>query len=129
MQIRTLPSVRGDEARVEEAFRSWLAREGWEVGDPPPELQFLDVLARRGDRLLYAEVKGRTAAIGIDVDTAYGQLLRRMPAFEDERVRYALVVPDRAEAAALRVPRRARDVLRIAIYVVDEQGEVRESDP
>ena len=77
--------MRGDEARVEQAFREFLATDGWEVGDPSPELSFLDVFAQRGDDRLYAEVKGRTAAIGTDVDTAYGQLLRRMPAFEDEK--------------------------------------------
>ena len=120
--------MRGDEARVETAFREFLAADGWEVGDPPPELSFLDVFARRGSDRLYAEVKGRTAAIGTDVDTAYGQLLRRMPAFEEENVRYALVVPDRAETAALRVPERVREALRIDVYVVDEAGAVRKHE-
>jgi hypothetical protein len=85
----------------------------------------LGVLARREGRSLYAEVKGATSSIGLDVDTAYGQLLRRMPAFRDERVRYALVVPERAESAALRVPARVREALRIDVYVVDEDGGVR----
>jgi hypothetical protein len=117
--------VRGDDQRVGDAFRAWLVSEGWEVGDPPPELEFLDVLASRDGRSLYAEVKGTTSSIGLDVDTAYGQLLRRMPGFEDERVRYALVVPERAESAALRVPARIREALRIDVYVVDEEGGVR----
>jgi hypothetical protein len=117
--------VRGDETRVEQAFGAWLAAEGWLVGDPPPDLRWLDVLAEREGQRLYAEVKGRTAAIGTDVDTAYGQLLRRMPEFEDESVRYALVVPDVAETAALRVPARVREALRVDIYVVDEAGCVR----
>ena len=120
--------MRGDEVRVELAFREFLAKDDWKVGDPPPELSFLDVFAQRGHERLYAEVKGRTRAIGTDVDTAYGQLLRRMPAFEDESVRYALVVPDRAEAAALRVPERVREALRIDVYVVDEAGAVRKHE-
>jgi len=42
------------------------------------EVEFADVYAERGVERLYAEAKGRTAAIGLDVDTLYGQLLRRM---------------------------------------------------
>ena len=95
---------------------------GWR---PAARAEFLDVLARRGDRSLYAEVKGATSSIGLDVGTAYGQLLRRMPSFEDERVRYALVVPERAESAALRVPARIREALRIDVYVVTADGAVR----
>jgi hypothetical protein len=50
---------------------------------------------------LYAEAKGRTAAIGLDVDTLYGQLLRRMPA--DQLVRQ-LVVPGFPPASARLTP-------------------------
>jgi hypothetical protein len=67
------------------------------------EVDFVDVYAERGAECLYAEAKGRTAAIGLDVDTLYGQLLRRMknPAAEAQ---YAVVVPTAAVAAARRVP-------------------------
>ena len=49
---------------------------------------------------LYAEVKGRTTDAGLDVDTVYGQLLRRMTYTGPGRVRYGIVVP--TEAVKLR---------------------------
>ena len=56
----------------------------------------------------------------------YGQLLRRMPAEEvgDPNTRFAVVIPTGAEDAALRVPSRVRDVLRIDIYAVSDDGQV-----
>jgi hypothetical protein len=68
--------MRGDEKRVVDAFVAWLQDNGWKADT---EVNFVDVFARRGDERLYAEAKGRTAAIGIDVDTLYGQLLRAWP--------------------------------------------------
>lgn len=67
--------------------------------------------AFRGEERLYAKAKGRTAAVGTDVDTLFGQLLRRMP---DDAVvaRYAVVVPTVAVIAALRVPGWVRERLR-----------------
>ena len=54
----------------------------------------------------YAEAKGWTWAIGLDVDTLYGQLLRRMkdPA---SGARYAVVVPIAARGVPGRGPRTA----------------------
>jgi hypothetical protein len=37
-------------------------------------------------------------------------------------------VPDEALAAALRVPRRVRDLLRISVYSVSSDGSVRRVD-
>ena len=92
--------MRGDEERVVAAFVDWLRQNGWTV---KREVDFVDVYAERDAERMYAEAKGRTAAIGLDVDTLYGQLLRRMndPAAE---ARYAVVVPTAAVAAARRVP-------------------------
>jgi hypothetical protein len=118
--------VRGDEARVEQAFRDWLASQGWRVTDPPPELKYVDVMGERDGDRIYAEVKRRTTAPGLDADIAYGQLLRRMPEFEDKSVRYALVVPMTAQAAALRVHARVREALRIDVFSVDERGGVQQ---
>jgi hypothetical protein len=71
----------GDERRVVDAFCSHLESEGWSTSR---EVDFCDVVAERGpDEILYAEAKGRTKAIGLDVDTLYGQLLRRMPIADD----------------------------------------------
>ena len=113
--------MKGDEARVIDAFCRWLSDSGWEVAR---ERAFVDVVATRDGITLYAEAKGGTAAIGLDVDTMYGQILRRMPIAEDATGRFAVVVPLEARAAALRVPKRVRELLRIEIYCVDEQDTV-----
>jgi hypothetical protein len=112
--------MRGDEARVVKAFARWLTDNGWAVTQ---EADFVDVYAERGSERLYGEAKGRTAAIGLDVDTLYGQLLRRM-ANPCPGVTYAVVVPTAALAAALRVPDWVRDRLAIKVYEVDDDGMV-----
>jgi hypothetical protein len=99
----------------------WLEAEGWTV---EREVDLVDVTARRGDERLFAEVKGRTTEAGLDVDTLYGQLLRRMPAEEVGMVRFGVVVPQTALTAALRVSRRVRDALRIDVFAFDETGAV-----
>jgi hypothetical protein len=105
------------------AFRRWLEDQGWET---ETETEFVDVVAHRGDETIYAEVKGRTnRSPGAGLDTLYGQLLRRMPAEEvGENARFAVVIPTGAETAALRVPRRVRDILRIDVYAVSDDGQV-----
>jgi len=113
--------MRGDERRVVDAFARYLEAERWMVSR---EVEFCDLVATRDTARLYVEAKGRTAAIGTDVDTMYGQLLRRMPLAEDAAARFAVVVPDRAEVAALRVSERVRSLLRIDVFVVDEEGNV-----
>jgi hypothetical protein len=117
--------VEWHERDVVEAFRHWLESQGWET---ETEIDFVDVVARRGDERLYAEVKGRTKnRPGAGLDTLYGQLLRRMPvdeADDDSSTRFAVVIPTGNETAALRVPKRVRDLLRIDIYVVSDDGQV-----
>jgi hypothetical protein len=113
--------MRGDEERVVAAYARWLERQGWVIRR---EVDFVDVYAERGDDKLYAEAKGRTAAIGLDVDTMYGQLLRRMKD-PDADAQYAVVVPTIAVAAALRVPAWVRKRLHIAVYEVDDDGTVQ----
>jgi len=78
--------------------------------------------------MLYAEAKGRTSEPGLDVDTLYGQLLRRMTD-DNARVRYAVVVPTQATRAALRVPAKVRQNLRIDIYEVTDDDTVRHIGP
>jgi hypothetical protein len=102
----------------------WLEAQGWET---EAETAFVDVVARRGNETIYAEVKGRTKSRpGAGLDTLYGQLLRRMPAEEvdDPHTRFAVVIPSGLEAAALRVPRPVRERLRIDIYAVSDDGQV-----
>ena len=105
-------------------FRRWLEAQGWTT---EAEKGYIDVVAHRGSETIYAEVKGRTKGRpGAGLDSLYGQLLRRMPAKEigDSSTRFAVVVPTGSEAAALRVPSRVRDLLRIDVYVVSDEGDV-----
>lgn len=113
--------MKGDEARVVDAFCAALARDGWSV---TREAKFVDVVATKGGTTIYADAKGRTAAPGLDVDTMYGQLLRRMKTEDETGVRYAVVVPDTALAAAKRVPTWVRSRLGIDVYAVYEDGRV-----
>lgn len=113
--------MRGDEARVVAAFCRWLEEDGWTTST---EVDFCDVVAEREGNRMYAEAKGRTKAMGLDVDTLYGQLLRRMPLADDPSATFAVVVPTEAVSAALRVPERLRVKLRIRIFEVDELGSV-----
>lgn len=113
--------MRGDEARIVNVFEAYLEGEGWSV---EREVDFCDLVAERGGRRLYVEAKGRTTSPGLDVDTMYGQLLRRMPLDEDAAARFAVVVPDRALPAALRVHQRVRELLRIDVYGVSDDDAV-----
>ncbi|WP_330296279.1 hypothetical protein [Streptomyces sp. NBC_00503] len=115
--------ARGDEARVQAVFEEWLVARGWSLrGVAERGHVDVDAVHRDGRRLL-AEVKGATAATGTDVDTAYGQLLRRMT--DEERTSYAVVVPEGvATTAARRVPDRVRRTLGIALYSVTSEGAV-----
>jgi hypothetical protein len=116
----------GDEARVVQAFCVWLAEHGWHT---QLEVEHVDVVADRGNQRLYAEAKGRTAALGLDVDTLYGQLLRRMPTDQVGRAVFAVFVPDSAVKTAERVPVRVRELLGIEIYGVDDVGAVHRAGP
>jgi hypothetical protein len=117
--------MRGDEARVVEGFSRWLASQGWTVRT---EVDSVDVVAEKEGRRLYAEAKGATTAPGLDVNTAIGQLVSRMPSESDQAVSFALVVRDepRSVDAAVRAPQRILDLLGISLYAVDEDGRVRE---
>jgi hypothetical protein len=110
----------GRESEVVAAFVRWLAREGWRVRT---EVDWADVVAERGDERLVAEAKGMTAAPGLDVDTLYGQLLRRMKS--EQTARYAVVVPENLVDTAARVPASVREQLGIDIYGVSMDDSVR----
>lgn len=118
------------EAEVEAAFVRALEADGWTCVTSP---RAIDVTATRGRELLLAEVKGHTTGPGLDVDTAYGQLLRSIqtPPLEEDRPpdyyppRYALVVPSgKPLTAARRVPIWVRSTLAIDIYEVLEDDSV-----
>lgn len=113
--------MRGDEKRVVDAYVAWLRRNNWTVRC---EVDFADVVAERGDERLHAEAKGRTTSPGLDTDTLYGQLLRRMR-HPQPGARYAVVVPTAAVNAALRVPAWVRDRLSIDVYEVDDADGVQ----
>jgi hypothetical protein len=88
------------------------------------EVDFCDLVCHRNGERLFVEAKGRTSEPGLDIDTAYGQLLRRMPV-EDPSARFALAVPERCVRAATRVPSHVRELLRIEIFAVSDTGSVR----
>ncbi|WP_225859566.1 hypothetical protein [Streptomyces albicerus] len=83
-----------------------------------------DVEAVRGDARLIGEAKGRTQEKGIDADTAYGQLLRRMIS-DSPDIRHALIVPTSSVWHAERVPAHVRRLLRIDLYEVTDDDQVR----
>jgi hypothetical protein len=111
----------GDERRVVDAFCRHLEDDAWVVSR---EIDFCDIVAERDGDVIYAESKGRTQAIGLDVDTLYGQLLRRMPIADESISRFAVVVPSTAVVAATRVPPRVREMLRIDVYEVTDDDSV-----
>lgn len=88
-----------------------------------PTDEHTDIEAVRGSERLICEAKGSTSDAGLDCDTAYGQLLRRMTD-QAPGIRYAVVVPSSALKAALRVPQRVRDLLRVTVYEVRDDSTV-----
>ncbi|MDP9271331.1 MAG: hypothetical protein M3P14_10245 [Chloroflexota bacterium] len=59
---------------------------------------------------------------GLDADTMYGQLLRRMT--HPDGTRYAVVGPAEYVHHVLRLPTEVRECLRIEVYEVDTGGVV-----
>jgi hypothetical protein len=108
------------EREVVDHFRCWLEAAGWEVDI---EVDWADITAVRGDRTLIAEAKGTTASAGLDIDTAFGQLLRRMR--DDDSTVYAIVIPRGSVRAALRVPSHVLTRLRVSVFSVGDDGTVR----
>ncbi|MET7671492.1 hypothetical protein [Micromonospora luteifusca] len=123
--IRKLLGRNSDEDRVTDAFRIWLISEGWTPVEPTD--RFTDIEATRGGERVIGEVKGETSEPGIDADIAYGQLLRRMTEVSTD-VRYALIIPTASVRAAQRVPAHVRTQLRIRLYEVTADGQVRQLD-
>ena len=107
------------EAEVVAAFVSWLEADGWAV---ETEVAWADVVAERGSERLIAEAKGSTTSSGLDIDTLYGQLLRRI--IPDANVRYAVVLPASLVAKAVRVHESVRALLKVEVYGVDADGTV-----
>jgi len=116
------PSTRVESvADISTAFVNWLKQQEWAVVTSPREA---DIVATKGGETMIAEVKGVTSSPGLDVDTMYGRLLRRMSA-DTLVTRFAVVVPSSAAAAAARVPRAIRSQLKVDAYTVDLAGTVR----
>lgn len=107
------------------AFVRHLRERGWDVTTTNPD--YSDVVAVRGAERLVAEAKGHTSSPGLDVDTMYGQLLRRMTP-ENADARFALVVPESLLGPVLRVADAVRERLGIEVFLVDDFGRVRRHD-
>ena len=113
----------GSEATVVRVFTAWLVEQGWECREPPRYGDHPDIDARHPDgRRLIGEAKGFTRDAGTDVDTGYGELLRRMNG--EPATTYALVVAGSMVRFAERVPSEVRSRLGISLYTVDFKGEV-----
>src|SRR3954464_13814429 len=99
------------EADVESAFAAHLHERGWDVTTENDD--YSEGGAKRGVERIVAEVKGHTTSPGLDIDTLYGQLLRRMTTRHEE-TRFVVVVPASMVSAATRVPWAIRELLNIA---------------
>lgn len=106
------------ERDVVSIFAAELRNAGWQTEF---EVDWVDIVGRRDGRTLLGEAKGSTTAPGLDVDTAFGQLLRRM---RDDDASYAIVVADSASAAARRVSQSVLERLNISVYAVGDDGSV-----
>jgi hypothetical protein len=74
---------------------------------------------------LVGEVKGYTgSSTGLDVDTMFGQLLRRMR--PGAATAWAIIVPTKSLPAVLRVPVEIRHRLGIRIFEVRDDSVVVE---
>ncbi len=83
------------------------------------------MIAERGDERLIGEVKGYTGSnTGLDVDTMFGQLLRRMTL--GAATTWAVIVPTRSLTAVLRVPIDVRRGLGIRVFEVRDDDAVEE---
>ena len=113
------------EAEVQAALVAHLLERGWDV--TTENADFTDVVARRGVERIVAEVKGHTSAADTDLDTAYGQLLRRMTDANADAT-FVLAVPEVHGTAAARVPVTVRRVLGIEVWLVPEVGSLHRMD-
>lgn len=110
----------GRENEIVGVFCEWLIQQGWAV---QTQVAWVDVVAQRGEERLVGEAKGVTTSPGLDVDTMYGQLLRRMT--DEPGTRYAVIVPEKVIPAASRVSESIRRRLNIDMYGVDVDDVVR----
>ena len=114
---------RGSEAPVERAFKAWLVAGGWTLVNETGS--WADVIAERGNERLVGEVKGYTGGnTGLDVDTMFGQLLRRMK--PGAATTWAVIVPTLSLTKVLRVPIDVRRALDIKVFEVRDDDSVVE---
>ena len=114
---------KGSEAPVERAFKAWLVAEGWTLVNEADT--WADVIADRGGERLIGEVKGYTGGnTGLDVDTMFGQLLRRME--PGAATTWAVIVPTLSLTKVLRVPIDIRRALGIKVFEVRDDDSVVE---
>jgi hypothetical protein len=109
------------EAEAQQRFVAMLEADGWTVTTNNPG--YADVIATKtGEPRLIAEVKGHTAAPGLDVNTMYGQILNRMDDLSGN-TRYAIVVPESILDKVERVTPEVRALLKLETWVVPAEGD------
>lgn len=116
------PQYPRDEDRVIDAFTQHLKALGWSIVRSRPSFNEPDIVATRGTERLIGEAKGRTSAPRTDIDTMYGQLLRRMTS--DRGTTYAAVLPSAFVLRALDVAAEVRERLGIRIFEVTDDDRV-----
>lgn len=114
-------TVKMSESEAEQRFVAMLESEGWTVSTNNPD--FVDVIATKpSEPRLIAEVKGHTAAPGLDVNTLYGQILNRMHDLTGA-TRYAIVLPESILYKAQRVPAPVRGLLKLELWAIPVEGD------
>ncbi|HXJ95301.1 MAG TPA: hypothetical protein VMT20_20865 [Terriglobia bacterium] len=112
------------EDELKAAIKIALERVCWEVRTQWGRTGGVDIEARLGSRKLTLEVKGQgktRQALGNNFLQVLGQILQRM---SDPSSEYGVVLPAHASYAdlVLRLPKHAREVLRLDFYFVRRSG-------
>jgi hypothetical protein len=103
------------------AFLAWTDTNGL---TPQPRRDHEDAVMADDYGVVTAKAKSATSSVGLDIDTTFGQLLRRAHPDHPSTTHCAVVVPASVESAALHVDATVREQLRIDLYVVGDDGVV-----
>ena len=101
--------------------------DNWRVQVKKGYLEMCLLLVIRKNKRMYGlELLG--ALTDLELSLKEGTLYPLLNRMTDSDARYAVVVPESSQRAALRVPRRVRDLLGIDVFVVAASGAVARVD-